>query len=248
MRTLSLNFVDIDNVYVDGSLRFNKPARDIESIHVPGRDGNLIVDYGAWQNVIITYPCFMKADDAATFRTNYNALINRLAGINSYIRLGDSGDADHYRMARPIVPQTPSIKNIEKRAYFDLSFDCKPQNFLRSGESTEGINAGSSKTLSNPSAQVARPELTANVTNGSGTFDIGGITVTLANVPGNGIVYIDCETMQCYGQGNVNMNPYVTFSTNDFPTLPAGDTVITVPAEANGGAARVTVKPRWWEL
>lgn len=246
IRELLLNYVKIDNVFVDGSLSYNRPLKNIESIAVPGRNGNLIIDYGTWQNVVITYPCYMIADDVNDFDTKYSALVNRLAGISGYVRLTDridGVDPSYYRLARPIVPQTVTLKDVDRKAFFNLSFDCKPQRFLRSGDSIEGINAGTSKTLTNPTPNPARPKISVN---GNGTFTVGDVTITVSGLTGSQIVTIDCETMQCTQDGTINRNQNVSFSTNDFPTLPEGDTVITVPA--TGGPGRVTVTPHWWEI
>jgi phage-related protein len=258
IRELLLNYVKIDNVFVDGSLSYNRPLKNIESIAVPGRNGNLIIDYGTWQNVVITYPCYMIADDVDDFDTKYSALVNRLAGISGYVRLTDridGVDPSHYRLARPIVPQTVTLKDVDRKAFFNLSFDCKPQRFLRSGDSIEGINAGGSLTLTNPTQNTARPKITVNLGSAeSGTVQIGDTTITVSGIPTmeSHVVEIDCETMQCYtkipNQGWINRNKNVSFSSNDFPTLPPGDTTITVPAAASGGAARVIITPHWWEL
>ena len=58
-------------------------------------------------------------------------------------------------------------------------------------------------------------------------------------------VYIDCDMMDAYmydGAIPVNANGYVTFSTNDFPTLPAGETGISYTT------AGLEIVPRWWRV
>lgn len=77
---------------------------------------------------------------------------------------------------------------------------------------------------------------------GNGVFTMGGITITVTNA--STYTDIDCEVMDCY-EGDTNRNKDVTFSTYDFPEIPAEERV-----EINivSGITEVDIKPRWWRV
>ena len=57
--------VDIEaefNVMIDGASSWPKPARRSDTVQVPGRNGDLLYDDGAWENVEITYNILVKAE------------------------------------------------------------------------------------------------------------------------------------------------------------------------------------------
>ena len=74
MNTLKIAGTTLANIYVDGSLSYNKPLKNVELFSVPGRSGDLAVDYGTFQNVLITYPVYIRG----SFDTNFATLVNTL--------------------------------------------------------------------------------------------------------------------------------------------------------------------------
>ena len=56
--------------HISGSGTFVSPTRDVESIAVPGRNGDLHIDQGRYENINITYPAFITED----FEKKYSAL------------------------------------------------------------------------------------------------------------------------------------------------------------------------------
>lgn len=74
---------------------------------------------------------------------------------------------------------------------------------------------------------------------GAGTVDIGGVEVTVAS-SNYEYIDIDCDIMDCF-HGTDNCNSLVSFSGNDFPTLPSGVTAISLD-----GVTKVEITPRWW--
>lgn len=56
---LEFDGVDIGaacEMFILGKGTYGAPSRDIEQIHVPGRNGDILVDNGGWNNVTIKYP------------------------------------------------------------------------------------------------------------------------------------------------------------------------------------------------
>lgn len=102
------------------------PERDIEEIEVPGRNGNLIIDKKRFRNVTIVYTCALPEE----FRSRFDELKNFLLSARGYAKLQDSEDSDHYRMAAVSGVLEPTIKG-EDGASLVISFNCKPQRFLR---------------------------------------------------------------------------------------------------------------------
>ena len=232
MNTLSINGTALQNVYVDAALSFNKPVKDVETFRVPGRNGALVIDNGTWDNVMITYPCFCKTSSA------FDTIVQTLGSLKGYQKVACSNDSTHYRMGVPIVPQAPEVKFVNNHFYFNLSFNCKPQRFLTSGDSTTTYSSTGTSTLNNPTRFDSKPLIRVT---GNGKVTVNGTEITLANT--TNYTDIDCELMECF-YGSTNRNANVTFSTNDFPTLAPGNNSIVRAS----GITTVVITPRWWEL
>lgn len=231
MNSLKINGTALTGVYVDASLSYNKPVKDVETFRVPGRNGSLIIDNDTWANVVITYPCYSKTVAAM------ESIVNELGSLRGYQKIECSNDSTHFRMGVPVIPQAPVIKIVNTMAYFDLAFDCKPQRFLNSGETVTTKTA--SGTISNPTKFASRPLLRIT---GTGTFTINGVGITVGN-HGQSYVDVDCEMMDCF-YGSTNLNAYVSFSGNEFPVLSPGSNSFTFGT----GITQVKITPRWWEL
>ena len=119
------------NVWISGSSAFSAPERDVEFVSVPGRNGDLLIDNGRWNNIQLTYPAFIPKgfDDLVDdFRTE----IMKLRG---YQKLEDTYHPDEYRMASFNYGLNPkNISAFLRSGEFDLTFNCKPQRFLKSGD------------------------------------------------------------------------------------------------------------------
>lgn len=116
-----------------GQGAFSAPARDIEQVHIPGRNGDLLFDNGGFMNVNLTYP---KCSIVENFPENSAALRNFLLSAPGYHRLEDSYNPDEYRMAEfrgPFDAEGHTGRG-NRSGVFDLTFNCQPQRFLKSGE------------------------------------------------------------------------------------------------------------------
>ena len=127
--------VDIEaefNVMIDGASSWPKPARRSDAVQVPGRNGDLLYDDGAWENVEITYNILVKAE----WITEYERLTEWLCSHVGYFRLEDPDrHPGVYRMAEFTGPINPKTIGYHFAGTFPLEFNCKPQQFLTSGES-----------------------------------------------------------------------------------------------------------------
>ena len=232
--TFYLDGIDAGSVGIrlQSPVVFSKAVPVIETQTIPGRNGNLVFETGSYENRVGSASCFCLQEDVETAISSAGRFLMSKKG---YRRLETSDDPNHYWMAR--VENSPQIEmRLRVLAPFDISFDCKPQRFLKSGENAVVFTANGS--LSNQYVQTALPLITL-YGQGDGTLTIGSCIVEVKSL--DGVLYLDSDTQNAYNDdGNQNMN----INAPSFPTLPEGETRISF----SGGINRVEILPRWWEL
>ncbi len=118
-------------VWITGEGTFAAPERDVEVVSVPGRNGDLIVDNGRWKNIKVTYPAFIPN----AFDDLIGPFRSAICKKRGYQRLEDTYHPDEFRMAAFSSGLTPKISgSFNRTGDFDITFNCKPQRFLKSGE------------------------------------------------------------------------------------------------------------------
>lgn len=143
--------------YISDGGFYSAPARDVEVVEIPGRNGAFIRDKGRFKNIQVTYKAAMGADSKADFISGISAVRNWLCSKKGYLRLTDDFNPDEYRLAT--FSNGLDVSNINpKTGEFDITFECMPQRFLTSGETAQTI-ASSGDTLTNPTLFNARPLL-----------------------------------------------------------------------------------------
>lgn len=231
---------DSVGVFVEEAPRYNKPSRKIDIYSVPGRSGDIIRPQDAWNNVDQNYEIFAGDGTQDAVPGAFSHVGAWLYGPTGYQRLEDDFDTDHFRLAYFAGPM--NVENVmTKVGRASIRFVCKPQRFLKSGE-TEVTIASVPATLTNPTEFRARPLLLVTGGGLEGTVTINDTVFEISDtsVP----IYIDCETMNCYdGEGN-NKNGIVGSSSSEFATLDPGDNNIGF----TGAVSSVKITPRWWEL
>lgn len=232
MNVLTINGTEVPHVFVDTSLSFNKPEKNVNTFKVPGRSGDLVVDYGTFKNVVITYPCFLKRG----FASSFTEVVGFLGSLKGYQRIECSNDTTHFRLGVPIIPSTPTVRLLNAQGHFDLAFNCKPQRFLISGEAAVIKNASGS--INNPTDFPSRPLIRVY---GNGTLTFADVSITIAGA--TTYTDIDCEAMECF-EGSTSRNANVSFGGNDYPVLAPGSNSFTL----GSGITQLRITPRWWEL
>lgn len=164
-------------VYITGQAVFNAPQRDVEMITIPGRNGTFALDNGRFENVEVTYPAGIFADNEEDFAEAISDFRNFLCSRNGYVRLQDDYNPNEYRMAiyKSGLEVEPSLL---RAGEFEIIFDCKPQRWLTSGE--EAIDVDSGDVISNPTLFEASPLLEVK---GEGEIIIGGESISINNDP-----------------------------------------------------------------
>lgn len=220
-------------VYCSGDKTFSSPQRIIESISIPGRNGVLHRDKGAFDNIDVQYSCWIPSD----FRNNIEALRNYLGSLVGYKRIEDTYNPDNYRLGMFQGPLDVSGYYASTFGSFTLAFNCRPERYLKSGEKVQTFTAGS-HTIYNPSMFPSKPLIRAY---GTGSITTGGRTVTVKAA--NSYTDIDMEQLNAY-KGDTNCNVNVTATDKSkWLLLEPGRTNITVT-----GFTKIEITPRWWIL
>ena len=220
-------------VYISGLNTFDAPERDVETVAVAGRNGELTLDNGRYKNIDVTYPAFIFDDMSA----NIAGLRNFLLSQRGFKRLEDTYHPDEYRLARYKGDFSAKVVDWLEAGKFDLVFDCYPQRFLKSGEHV--ISLSSADTIFNEYMQTSKPLIRAY---GTGSFTIEDVTITINTA--NGYTDIDCDLQEAYKDTLDNScNSYITLNDGVFPELVSGENDISM-----SGLTQLDIIPRWWIL
>jgi len=161
-------------IYIGGEGVFNAPKRAVEMVTVPGRNGDIAIDQGHYENIEVTYSAFNYEEDLATFAKNLSDFRNAIVSQVGYQRLTDTFHPDEYRMA--IYTEGLEIDPIKYNtaSEFELKFNCKPQRWLANGATAITVSDGD--TLINPTQYDAGPLLAVK---GHGDVSFNGYTVAI---------------------------------------------------------------------
>ena len=226
-------------IHVETPPVYATPERDYEVVHIPGRNGDLVIDKGSYQNVTRKYSISVGEIDG-NFTTLAAGVSEWLHSASGYARLEDSYESDYFRLAYYVADA--EMENLFHQAgKMLIEFNCKPARFLKAGERAVPFTADGS--ISNPTFQKSFPKLTV-VVSGSGTLTVGDQTITISGLTNSTRMVIDSELQDVYEEGSLtNMNSKVSFS-DGFPLLSPGVNTITF----TGSITSVEVIPRWWIL
>lgn len=215
-------------IYVSGSGTFNSPELDAVSYEVPGRNGDIVISNNRYKNITVTYPAFIRH----AFKYNAERARAWLLQPQKYCRLEDDYDIDHFRLALFSGPLDFDMRFLNRSGDTSISFNCKPQRYLKIGETAATFTAAGA--LVNPTLFEAKPLITVYGT-GDGTLTIGDTTVTLEGI--SEFVTLDCDVQDAY-KNLTNMNSIMT---GEFPQLPTG----SVGVSFTDDITKVEIVPRW---
>lgn len=160
-------------VHLTGEGVYNAPERAVEMVIIPARNGAFALDQGRFENIEVTYTASIVADNETDFRTAISEFRNFLCSKTGYCRLEDDYNPNEYRMAvyKSGLEVDPFTLRTGK---FSIVFDCKPQRFLKSGETAITVSSGD--TITNPTRFDAQPQLEIE---GYGNININGYDIEL---------------------------------------------------------------------
>lgn len=252
---------DTYGVQISGDGVYNAPIRSYEMIPIPGRSGDLSIDQQRFENVELTYPAFIVEE----FRGSIRDFRNKLLSNVGYQRLTDTYHPDEYRMAIYAGGLEAAPVQGGIAGSFDITFNCKPQRYLVSGETEVSFTVNESlmdessvditdennnvlivdvpaaKSIYNPTDCIAKPLLQIT---GVGTVSIGGTTVTITG-QSTQVIYMDCDLMESYelsGGAIIPANSKVTLNGGKYPTLGPGNNGVSFTT------SDLSIVPRWWRL
>lgn len=216
---------------VSGVSIYGAPSRKVEKASVPGRNGDINIELGGFNNYIVRYDVSVTEN----FTAKAQDIANWLLSSRGYSRLDDTYNADSFRLASYYNQIDFTTSMLYRYGTAPVEFDCHPQRFLLSGQTATRLPS-SSYTLTNPTLQPSNPLIRIY---GTGTVIVNDVEINVLN--STSYVDVDCEALQCY-EGTTNRNNDVEVPV--FPVLLAGDNLITY----SGDVTRVDITPRWWKL
>lgn len=216
-------------IYLGGPVQIGGAQPIVDTVNVPGRNGELVIYDGGYKNVSFSVQCFIHG---RTVGTDLSDVI-RWAVKPGYRRLEFPWE-DGYRMGYITTgPETEARAKILRT--FELEFSCKPQVFTYEGERVIKMTEGGS--LYNQ-WMPSLPKITV-YGSGAGSLTVGDVTVTLKNI--DEYITLDSDIQDAF-RGATNKNSTITAP--EFPVLQTGDNTISW----SGGVTSVEILPRWWHL
>lgn len=224
-------------LHVTGSATYGAPERDMEMISIPGRNGDLIIDKGRYKNIPVSYPVSIPRN----FPERAEEVRAWLLSRPGYRRLEDDYDPEHFRLAAYKGPLGLEAGVLNRTGEGTISFDCKPQRFLKAGAMP--VTFYGAGMLRNPTLFPAKPLISVSGA-GEGVLTVGKVTVEVLEL--DGTIILDCESMAIYAMGDSGALEDKSYGVvaAAFPELQCGDVAISF----DGGIEEVEIIPRWWTL
>lgn len=208
----------------------HKPRKRLTPVTVPGRNGNLHISDGSYEDIVIRYECWWKNlnENFSTGRTAHE-IAQWLYSAPVGGRLEDTYDTTVFRTATFQGPM--DIENILNRyGRVTLEFECRPEAWLKSAEfALRFTKAGG--ILPNHTPFPTKP-LIQLVTDGirvGGTVNIGSESLTISwTGSGQREIWIDCEEQEAWEivDGNeVSVNAWIDGA--EYITIQPGDNAVS---------------------
>lgn len=203
------------------------PARKGELIDVPGRNGKLFMDEGAYDRVPIPVRLIAVNGDMDA--------VNDWLSDDGLLRFGDEPN----RVYKASITKEFSISSRNPRLRgkeFTVVFDCDPFRYVYPFPAAQEITT-SGGTITNPGTAYSQPEIKVT---GSGeiTLVVNGYSIDVRNLT-DGVI-IDCELLDTF-----NLTKTALFNgdvvMDEFPVLRPGENIITW----TGSVTKVEITPRW---
>ena len=212
----------------------DRPKRKTDVYSVPGRSGDVVVQYDAFDNYTVSYEIFAGGDTDGNAETKYVDVAAWLYQ-KGYCQLIDSSEPGYYRMAYYAGPM--NVENLMTRyGKCTIQFVCMP---FRYSTTSNDITLTGTGTISNTYKFASKPLLKVY---GDGQFVFNGTEVTVESHLYT-YLYIDCDSQQVYYDATTPMGSYVVL--NDFPELSPGTNTVTF---TDATITKIVVSPRWRTL
>lgn len=212
------------------------PQKIYEVTHIPGRNGDLVMDTKTYANVTREYAISIATYDRIAFSEKMAKVVEWLHSASGYARLEDSYDSLVYRKA--YFKDELGINNIfDSAGRATIKFICKPQRYLKTGETP--ITFTTAGTIQNQTINDAFPLLNIVTDDTEGTVSIGNYSFEILAGSGTHIT-MDCELQDAWYEAE-NKNNFIVLN-GEYPRIAPGTQTISF----TGGVQSVEVTPRWW--
>lgn len=226
-------------IVVENPPNYVVAARDYNPVHVLGKNGDVLIDNGSYQNVLRPYDIAFGSMEK-NHSEMATAVSEWLHSASGYARLEDAYEPDYYRMA--YYQEEIDIENILNRlGRATINFNCMPQRFLKIGD--DPITFTAPGQFYNPTRFEALPLLTITG-EGSGVLTVNETQLTVTDI--DGIMVIDCDLGEVYYESTPKNDKiqWADSQPHRFPSLTKGLCELSF----SGGISSVEVVPRWWTI
>lgn len=213
---------------------FERPTRKQSVYTVPGRNGAVVFQQDAWEDVVRSYQVWLAENGDESLTELVDAFEAWLNSQKGYQRLEDSFEPDVFRLA--YYSGGIGVSNhLTQYGEATLSFTCRPERFYKSGE--QPVTVVNGDKINNPTRFAAKPLIHIE---GSGTVTItcGGKTM---NASVTDYINIDCEQMNAYRLPAENKNSQISGS---FPVIEPGINTVGI----TGTVSLCTITPRYFTI
>jgi phage-related protein len=238
-----------------GNGTYGAPKRSLSEVYIPGRNGALLQDNGYYEDSTVTYPGCWLIDNTyydyhqtGTLEKRIEAVRGWLLSPSTYQRLEDTWHPDIYRLGYISDDFNPTMLQALDGGSVDISFKCKPQRFLKSGERYVQYSTGA--RLLNPTKFDAVPCIrfyfAAQST--STDFSVNGemwFRIESKTYPLTTFTEINMEDLDAH-HGTENRNLSVTYykDTSELVLKPGYNT-ITFDSSV---VSKCIIQPNYWTL
>jgi len=217
------------------------PEKKIITYEIPGRNGTMVLDEGAFANYDQSYDVFFDAKDKGGLNAVIPQIASWLLACSGYQRLEDSYTPDFYRKAY-VNNAHEFLSYFHEYGRGKLTFNCQPERYYKSGE--KAIEVLNGQTLYNPTDFKACP-----IYDFSNYSTRNNIKIMLTE---NGVTRSFNIKPQYYyndSRGNIidvkNFNIPTNSFEGNFEDLKLGkETTITW----DGNMSSIKIIPNWWTI
>lgn len=179
------------------------PQKKIEVQKVPGRNDDIVISTGAFENYTQTYDAFLDAKYIGGLEGAMPKIVDWLLGHDGYQRLEDTYFPGVYRMAY-YTGGAEFVSMFNEYGEGKLTFNCAPEKYLKSGEWP--IEMTKWKKLFNPTNFPAMPIIEITGNGNDGILNFNGNEFTIKTVPA--VITIDVKQHKSY-RGSISYSSLI---------------------------------------
>lgn len=225
---------DVIPAIIGTSPHIIRATRKTTVVQIAGTSREVVEMEDAWDSYDQTYTLVVGDGTQDSIQEILSVIAEKLYKTG-YQVLIDDYEPDIFRLAYYVGGF--DVENRKTRVgKFDITFRCRPERFLMSGNVPVDTPTGS--VITNPTSFKAKPLIHIEGS-GNGTLVIQGQTITIEDMVD--YLNIDCDTMDVYRQPSENRNSLMS---GEFPVLYSGNNSISF----TGGITAVTITPRFWTI